>query len=305
MFNPLSSNSDLIANNPFCFLFKPTNENMAYAASEFIKKYKSNKNAIIFYEDDPRDSIIAYTYKAAIEKDSFNVVLTQRITGLDTISVYNTLIQKVRFQELILNGEDSVQIIERYNLYDYFEKLQRARSYEELKKIRPLELFAIAPDSVGHIFVATNKELIAASTISGVETRGDSTTIIGYEDWLNYKSLSLNQMENLDIKFIAPSFISNSSPYLPDVNQKILYTINKSPNKYHYLGYELINFIGEMLYLHGTYFQVGFRMQGVYPGILYQGFDYTDGNDNHVIPIVEFNDSQFSIVNPKSIQNDE
>jgi hypothetical protein len=302
MFNPLSSNSDLIANNPFCFLFKPAHENMAYAASNFIKNYKENKNAIIFYEDDPRDSLMAFTYKAAIEKDSFNVVLIQKITGLDTISVYNTLTQKVRFDELRLTSEDSIRIMEQHDLYDYFAKLRRARTQEDLKKIRPIDLFIIAPDSIGHIFVATNKELIAASTISGLETRGDSITLIGNEDWLNYKSLSLTQMESLDIKFIAPSYISHSRPQLQDVYQKILYTINKSPNKYHYLGYELINFVGEMLYLHGTYFQVGFQRQGIYPGILYQGFDYSNSNDNLLIPIIEFKESQFSIVNQKSIQ---
>jgi hypothetical protein len=297
MFNPLSSNSDLIVNNPFCFLLKPTYENMAYAAADFIKKNHHNKNAMIFYEDDPRDSLMAYTYKASIEEDSFNVVLTQKITGLDTISVYNTLTQKVRFDELDLSEEDSLKIIERYDLYDYFRRLSRASSYDELRKIRPLEIFVIPPDSIGHIFVATNKELIAASSISGMETRGDSITLIGYEDWLDYKSLSLNQMELLDVKFIAPGYISNTNPHLQDVYQKILHTINKSPNKYHYLGYELINFVGEMLYQHGIYFQVGLYDQEVYPGILYQGFDYSKGNDNQLIPIIEFEDSHFLISN--------
>ena len=297
MFNPLSSNSDLIENNPFCFLLKPTYENMAYAAADFIKKNHRNKNAMIFYEDDPRDSLIAFTYKASIEEDSFNIVLTQKITGLDTISVYNTLTQKFRFDELDLSEEDSIKMVERYDLYDYFDRLSKASSYDDLRKIRPLELFVIPPDSIGHIFVATNKEVIAASSISGMETRGDSITLIGYEDWLDYKSLSLNQMELLDVKFIAPGYISNANPHLQDVYQKILLTINKSPNKYHYLGYELINFVGEMLYQHGIYFQVGLYDQEVYPGILYQGFDYSRGNDNQLIPIIEFEDSHFLISN--------
>ena len=297
IFNPLSSNSNLIENNPFCFLLKPTYENMAYAAADFIKNSHRNKNAMIFYEDDPRDSLMAFTYKASIEEDSFNVVLTQKITGLDTISVYNTLTQKVRFDKLDLKGEDSARIIERYDLYDYLRRLSRASSYNEQKKIRPPERFIIPPDSIGHIFVATNKELIAASSISGMETRGDSITLIGYEDWLDYKSLSLNQMEILDVKFIAPGYISNSNPRLQDVYQKILYTMNKSPNKYHYLGYELINFVGEMLYQHGIYFQVGLYDQEVYPGILYQGFDYSKSNDNQYIPIIGFEDSHFLISN--------
>jgi hypothetical protein len=297
MINPLSSNSDLIDVNPFCFLFKPTTESMAYAASEFIRNNYRNKNVMIFYEDDPRDSIMAFTYKEAIEMDSFKVVLSQKITGLDTITVYNILTQKVRFDELYLTRKDSIKVIERYNLYDYFRRLERAQSIEDKRKILSLEIFMIPPDSIGHIFVATNKELIAASTISGMETRGDTITIIGQEDWLDYKSLSINQMESLDIKFISPGFISNTNPRLEDVYQKILYSINKAPNKYHYLGFELINFIGEMLYQHGIYFQVGLQKQGIYPGILYQGFDYRSSNDNRLIPIIEFKDAKFSITN--------
>ena len=104
-------------------------------------------------------------------------------------------------------------------------------------------------------------------------------------------------MELLDVNFIAPGYISNTNPHLQDVYQKILHTINKSPNKYHYLGYELINFVGKMLYEHGIYFQVGLYDQEAYPGILYQGFDYSRGNDNQLIPIIEFEDSHFLISN--------
>jgi hypothetical protein len=130
-----------------------------------------------------------------------------------------------------------------------------------------------------------------------METRRDHITVIGYEDWLYYKSLSLSQLESLDIKFVAPGYISESNPRLHDVYQKILYTLNKAPSKYHYLGFELINFVGEMLQEYGIYFQTGFRDNGIIPGILYQGFDYTRSNDNRMIPIIEFKDSQFSIAN--------
>jgi len=55
--------------------------------------------------------------------------------------------------------------------------------------------------------------------------------------------------------------------------------------------------VGEMLYQHGIYFQVGLYDQEVYPGILYQGFDYSKSNDNQYIPIIGFEDSHFLISN--------
>ncbi len=297
MFNPLSTNKELIENNPYSFLMKPTTEHLALAASDYVIGNLKNKNAIIFYEDTPKDSIAAFTYKVSIERDSFNVIFTQKLTGLDTVSVYNSLTQKVRFDDLNLSSEDSLRIIERHDLYDYFKRLGRVRTIEERRKIRPLEIFRIAPDSIGHIFVASNRELIGASTISGIETRGDSIVIIGNESWLTFKSVSLNQLERLSVLLLAPSYISHKNAALQDVNQKLLYTLNQPPTKYHYLGYETINFVGEMLNLYGVYFQVGLRTQGIYPGVLYQGYNYMESNDNIHIPIIEFKNSEFWIVN--------
>ena len=297
MFNPLSTNQELIENNPYSFLVKPTTEHLALAASKYVISNLKNKNAIIFYEDTPRDSLAAITYKTFIEKDSFNVIYTQKLTGLDTLSVYNSLTEKVRFNDLDLSPEDSLKIIEQHDLYDYLARLRRARTIEERRKLKSLEIFKIAPDSIGHIFVATNRELIGASTISGIETRGDSIVIIGNESWLTFKSLSLNQLERLNVLLLSPGYISHNNSALQNIDQKLLYALNQPPNKYHHLGYETMNFVGEMLDLYGVYFQVGLRTQGVFPGVLYQGYDYTESNDNKHIPIIEFKNSEFRIVN--------
>ena len=134
MFNPLSTNRDLIENNPYSFLVKPTTEHLAMVASDYAIGNLKNKNAIIFYEDNPRDSLAAFTYREAIERDSFNVIFTQKLTGLDTVSVYNSLTQKVRFDALDMSPEDSLKIIERHDLYGYFNRLRRARTVEERRK---------------------------------------------------------------------------------------------------------------------------------------------------------------------------
>ena len=48
-------------------------------ASDYAIGNLKNKNAIIFYEDNPRDSLAAFTYREAIERDSFNVIFTQKL----------------------------------------------------------------------------------------------------------------------------------------------------------------------------------------------------------------------------------
>jgi tetratricopeptide (TPR) repeat protein len=296
MFNPLSTNSSLISNNPFSFLMKPSTERQAFVAGDFVTGQLMNPNGMIFYEKSERDSVMAFTYRKRIEKDSFKVVFTRgMIPSPDSVNVYQFLTRKVNINEIALTAEDSMRIIKKYHLESMFADYQARNQRGE--NGRPLEIMVIAPDSIGHIFVASNNELIGANTISGVETRRDGVMIIGNENWIDFKSLSLEQLSMLNIVLIAPSYVDRDNYRLNELNSRIIITVNKSPNKYHYTGYELVNFVGEMLDRYGVYFQTGMGKLGKFPGVIFTGFDYSESNDNAVVPLIRFEDSGFRIVN--------
>lgn len=298
MFNPLSTNSDLVKANPFSYLLSPTVENQAKVAAGAIIDRVENKNAFIFYENTSRDSLMAASYREAIQADSFNVVMYKKIKTTDTVDIYKFLTRKIKFLESYENEDDSLRIIERYDLQDELEAIYKLEHMEDqVKKLTNLEIFMIAPDSIGHIFVATDDELIGASTISGIETRGDHTTIVGDESWINFRSISMDQLESLNLILISPGYISMSNPTLQDINQKIIYTYNCAPNKYHYTGYELMHLAGTMMQRYGNYFQAGMVKEGFIPGELFQGFNYQQSNDNGVIPLIELKGSEFRIIN--------
>jgi hypothetical protein len=296
MFNPLSTNSSLIANNPFSFLMKPSTERQAVEAGDYVKNRLFNPYGMIFYEKSERDSMLAINYKRRIESDSFDVVMMKgMIPSPDSVNVYEFLTRKVKIEDLGLSAEDSMRIIRRYQLENVFEEYQ-ARNMNGENGKSP-EILVIAPDSIGHLFVASNNELIAANTISGVETRRDNIMIVGNETWVDFKSLSLEQLSLLNIVLIAPSFIERDNHRLKDLNDQIIVAVNKSPNKYHYTGYELIHFIGEMFDRYGVYFQTGMSRMGRIPGVIFQGFDYSEGNDNAVVPLIRFENTEFRVVN--------
>ncbi|MBR9998330.1 MAG: amino acid ABC transporter substrate-binding protein [Cyclobacteriaceae bacterium] len=296
MFNPLSTNSSLISNNPFSFLMKPSTERQALVAGDYVAHQIFNPHGMIFYEKSERDSLMAHTFKNKIEQDSFDIVLMKKMTpSPDSVNVYDLLMNKVNIDQLALTAEDSQRIIKKYHLESYLEEYQMKNRMGE--NGRPLEILSIAPDSIGHIFVASNNELIGANTISGVETRRDNIMIIGNENWLDFKSLSLEQLAMLNIVLIAPSYVERDNSTLNEINSRIIDAVNKLPNKYHYTGYELLRFVGEMLGEYGVYFQTGMSKMGKFPGVIYEGFDYSQGNDNAVVPLIKFEKSEFRIVN--------
>jgi hypothetical protein len=217
------------------------------------------------------------------------------VSSPESVSVYQFLTQKVNFEDLAVTPEDSMRIVDRYHLESYFENYQPSNQNDDNRK--SLEIMLIAPDSLGYIFVASNNELIGANTVSGVETRGDNILIIGNENWIDFKSLSFEQLTLLNIVLISPSFIDSGNPLLESLNNRIIESVKRMPNKYHYTGYELVHFIGKMLDQYGVYFQTGMNKMGKIPGVLFEGFDYTEGNDNAVVPLIRFSDDGFRIVN--------
>jgi hypothetical protein len=82
MVNPLSSNSQVIGENPYSFLFMPTREKVAEKAAEYSVQSFSNKVAAIYYS--PGDSAVAKIYQERLEMDSFQVIISKAIP--DTLS---------------------------------------------------------------------------------------------------------------------------------------------------------------------------------------------------------------------------
>ena len=59
------------------------------------------------------------------------------------------------------------------------------------------EFFTIAPDSIGHIYVASSEALFASNFISVLSIRNDSTPIIGRGNWRKFETLTFEEMERL------------------------------------------------------------------------------------------------------------
>jgi len=94
MINPLISNSDAIQNNPFAFLFKADTETQALAAAQLAIDSVKNKYAMIFYENNERDSLSAYTYSHRIQEAGFEVLINAAVVDTTVRQAYDLLTEK-------------------------------------------------------------------------------------------------------------------------------------------------------------------------------------------------------------------
>ncbi len=293
MINPVSSNEEVVGDNPYSYLFKPSYSTQGREAAKFAaQKFTDNKKLFIFYETD-RDSIVANAYRETIQRDSFFVVRFERLTNEDAQQIQKDFTEQyeVRLDTMFHQYEiDSIaqlpgRIVRTRSLRnEQTGRIIRDRNGEIVIESYEVK-FKVQPDSIGHIFAATSSNLLANNFISMVEVRSDSIGIIGYEDWLDFSLVSYAQLERLQIDFLSPSYYNSESTDFDRLRQKFIEKICKEPSEYHLYGYELIWHLGKMMKEHGVYFQRGWSDGELRPGVIMEGVRYGVYKDNQVVPV--------------------
>lgn len=309
MINPLSSNEEIIGDNPYAYLFKPSYSSQGRKAAEYAaKKFTKNKKLFIFYETD-RDSIVADAYLKAIERDSFFVVRFDRLTNEDAQQIQKDFTEQyeVRLDTMYSESEiDSIgllpgRIVRTRSLRnENTGRIMRDENGEDIIEYYEVK-FKVQPDSIGHIFAATSSNLLANNFISMIEVRSDSIGLIGYQDWLNFSLVAFPQLERLQVDFLSPSFYDLEDEAYIRLKKAFIEKIGWEPSEYHLYGYELTWHLGQMLEEHGKYFQRGWVEGDYYPGYIMEGLKYGPYKDNQIVPITTLKDLKLENQNIKEL----
>ncbi len=266
MLNPLSSNTEIINGNPFAFLFMPTNETLGKKAAEFVSGVTKNKNLMIFYSENTKDSTIAYSYKLEMEKEGFktrDIIPLQRFQGKTILDMLTKTISDT------YNGNDQEPI------------------------------YVIPRDSVGHIFISTDEAPLAANTITAIEMRGDSIGLVGKEQLLNKNVISIESLEKRGALLIAPSYPNRNSAKTRDMKTGFTEKYNKWPSQNAYIGYESVMTMGKLLDKSGNLFQFEDEIQNFIPGEVLNGVLFLDEKNNQYVPVLKIVDKELVNQNPR------
>jgi tetratricopeptide (TPR) repeat protein len=279
MVNPLSTSSETIAANPYSFLMKSTPETRAKTAARYVIDNMRTKNATIFYGSKPQDSVFAYTYKKILEEDSININwIAASKSAVSSTEILRSLTEVFETDTI----DDSGKV--------YISNTIKVRVGEE-------DSLVMTRDTIGHILVASSENLLVSNVLSALETRRDSIPIIGYDEWLDFNQISFDQLQRMGVIMIGQNYFDFSSKEVADFKKKYRTDYNKLPSQYSYDGYETMWFFGERLIEYGNYFQYGLYNEGFNRGHLYFGFDYTNANDNQVVPIMKMENLDLKLLN--------
>lgn len=311
MINPISSNADIIDDNPFAFLLKPSYSTLAIKTAELAIAENENPYSMIFYEQNERDSAYAAIFKERIEQAGFEVVLYQAIDQHNAKALLDTL-SATYYSYLTKEAADSIGELDgrfvrsRRVRNDELRRMKKDSTFylpismdedEEFQIVYYEEPFYLAQDSIGHILAATRSNLYTSNMISAVESRRDSTKLYGYSDWLDFNMLSFNQLDRLGVALNDPEFMDLSGFNYQNLKERIIEKYKTNPSINHYRGYEAVWFAGRMMHRYGKYFQRGLRNGTMVEGKVFEGYKFGVANDNQIVPMVRFKDAKLDVVN--------
>jgi len=278
--NPLSSNIEVIAGNPYSFLFHPTDDTQARVAAKFMaEKLGKEKKALIIYGSRSGDSIAAHQYQTVLMENSIEVIMMDKIPTVDSEQVAKFVSDNL-YTIFTPDPDDPALLVEKE---------------QELEE--GLKDAFIPRTDLGHVFVASTNELVIANVIGTLDNIGAEISIMGSGRWLESRYIDFQQLERLHVYLAAPDYIDYSSERFKSFQKRFRREFGTVPDNYSFIGYDLMLFFGRMLHQAGTYFQHELRQNAYYPGYIFQGFNYQEGNDNAHIPIVHFQDGVLVQVN--------
>jgi outer membrane protein assembly factor BamD (BamD/ComL family) len=258
LFNPLSNSYDLIKDNFYGFLFQPSYETLGSESAQYLATTKKNKKVMVFYGDNKRDSTLAAGFIGKAQQSGLKILRTERVTKENSRKIMDILATPTEFDE-----------------FKYPKQ------------------FTLRKDSIGSVFVASDDPLIYTKVISSVETRGDSVTIVGSENWLDQSSVDYGKYEALKIVLYSPNFSADNNPAYLKFQRKFVKEHGRNSStsaytNYAKIGYDFMLFAGNTLKKHGVYFQDAIRKEKQVPGYLTPGYDFTAGRTNQYVSFIKF-----------------
>ncbi|MEJ2003792.1 MAG: ABC transporter substrate-binding protein, partial [Cyclobacteriaceae bacterium] len=221
LINPLTNSPEFIRSNPYHYLYNPSVLTIGEVMADHAFEKYGNKPGIVIYGETLNDQLTAQSYADRYIENGGTLSLIREI------------------------GKDESE--------EVLEILLSSQSIKDASTEEGRENMDIAPDSIGHIFVASNNSLIFSKIIGAVDTRSDAIKVFGSADWLESPVVKYEVFNRLDVSFYAPNYIRKDKPVYMDFRRKYMRRHREIPSKYAQAGYDLAIFIGQSLDRYGNY----------------------------------------------------
>ncbi|WP_332367839.1 ABC transporter substrate-binding protein [Spirosoma telluris] len=259
LLNPIATSSELIANQPMSFLAQPSMNQQAKKVAEHIRNLNSSRRAAIYFGTSRKDSLLAMTYQNELKQQNYTIIDFRKVSGSA-----QTMADAMKFTE-------------------------------KTTATRPVSTTATI--NLGHVFFASSNEEDGARMLEALSRRKVIAPVVATASAFDPYRTSTSTFSHRDLYLLYPDFIDTSREPVIAFQEQYVAKRNTIPSVFASEGYDMMLFFGRQLAKNGLQTRNRSNLRSDTDDYLLSGFDYTQTNENQIVPIVKYEDGRLVKIN--------
>ncbi|AKD58487.1 hypothetical protein SD10_12275 [Spirosoma radiotolerans] len=262
LLNPIATSSELVANQPLSFLAQPSLNQQAQKVAEQVRTLNGARRAAIYFGSSRKDSLLASAYQAELTQQNVKIVDFRRVGGS----------AQAMADAMQLTGPAATT--------------------------RPASATAQqAGIPLGHVFFASSNDDDGPRMLDALSRRKVSGPLIATASAFDFYKNPLSTFTRRELYLLYPDFIDPTREPVNLFQEEYIAKRNTIPSVFASEGYDMMLFFGRQLAKNALQSRNRSNLRSDTDDYLLSGFDYTQSNDNQIVPIVKYEDGRFVKIN--------
>ena len=261
LLNPMATSSELVMNQPMSYLAQPSLNQQARRAAEQADNLGGSRKVAIYFGTARKDSLLAQAYLDEMRQQRYQITDFRKVGG---------------------NAQ-----------------LMADAMFRPAPGSKPLPVSTTpaSPVSLGHIFFASSDESDGVRMLDALSRRKVSGPLIATASAFDFYRNAGSTFTRRDLYLVYPDFIDTSREPVVAFEEQYLEKRNTIPSIYASEGYDMMLFFGRQLARNGLQPGNHAALRSDTDDYLMSGFNYTQSNENQVVPIVKYEDGRLVKIN--------
>lgn len=261
LLNPIATSSELVADQPMSFLAQPSINQQAQKVAEQVRNLNTGRRVAIYFGQARKDSLLASAYQAEMKRQNYQVVDFRKVSG---------------------------------NAQSMADAMQFGGP---TAATRPTSAPPSGGISLGHIFLASGNDGDGARMLDALSRRKVSGPLIATSSAFNFYQNPVSTFTRRELYLLYPDFIDATREPVNLFQEEYVAKRNTIPSVFASEGYDMMLFFGRQLAKNNLSPRTRVNLRSDTDDYLLSGFDYTQTNENQIVPIVKYEDGRFTKVN--------
>lgn len=262
LLNPIATSSELVMNQSMSFLAQPSVNQQSQKVAELARGFNGGRRAAIYFGTSRKDSLLAAAYLAELKRQNYQIADFRKVSG-----TAQTMADAMQFTGLAT---------------------------------QPRSVSVGTPSgstTVSHVFFASSNNDDGTRMLDALSRRRVSGPLITTASAFDFYKDPMSTFTRRELYLLYPDFIDASREPVIEFQEQYVTQRNTIPSVFASEGYDMMLFFGRQLAKNGTQLRNRAGLRSDTDDYLLSGFDYTQTNENQIVPIVKYEDGKFIKVN--------